>query len=218
MKNSRASLTKSKVGLTKTIEYEGRVLSYSLFVNRRLKHLYITIDPIKGVIVKSPFSAIDTIETLLLQKASWILSKLHAAQERTHIGRLLETEGKILYLGEAILLSSFQTPELFYKEKTPPLVNRLVEEWSFLMGVKPTKVSFRQAKKRWGSCSYRNELSFNLSLAQLPLECIAYIVVHELAHITHKHHQKAFWECVASFMPEYKNHEITLKKFSPSLI
>ena len=211
-------MTKSKVGLTKTIEYEGRVLSYSLFVNRRLKHLYITIDPSKGVIVKSPFSTIDKIENLLLQKASWIFAKLHAARERTDIARLVETEGKVLYLGEPILLSSLQTPERFYKEKTPPLVNRLVEEWSFLMGVKPAKVSFRQAKKRWGSCSHRNELSFNLSLAQLPLECIAYIVVHELAHITHKHHQKAFWDCVASFMPDYKNQEITLKKFSPSLI
>jgi len=85
------------------------------------------------------------------------------------------------------------------------------------MGVKPTNISFRKAKRRWGSCSHTNELSFNLSLAQLPLECITYIVIHELSHIKHKHHQKAFWNCVHEFMPEYKSCEKILKNYSPSL-
>ena len=76
--------------------------------------------------------------------------------------------GKILYLGEEIALNLGLSPEAFYREKTPVLVNRLVEEWSFIMGVKPTKTSFRIAKKRWGSCSAKNELSFNLTLSQLP--------------------------------------------------
>ena len=200
-----------------TIEYQGETLCYSIITNCRLKHLYIKIDPIKGVIVKTPSYTKEYIHALVLQKAQWIFSKMNALQKRTTLPSLFEDEGKVLYLGEAILLHAHQTPEAFYKEKTIPLVTRLVEEWSFLMGVKPTKISFRKAKKRWGSCSHTNELSFNLSLAQLPLECVTYIVIHELSHIEHKHHQKAFWECVKEFMPEYKECEKVLRNYSPSL-
>ena len=199
------------------IEYQGETLCYSIITNRRLKHLYIMIDPSKGVIVKTPHQSKDYIHDLMMQKAAWIFTKVKAAKERTTVRSLFDQEGKVLYLGEPILLHVKQTPDAFYKEKTIPLVTRLVEEWSFLMSVKPTKISFRKAKKRWGSCSHTNELSFNLSLAQLPLECITYIVIHELSHIEHKHHQKAFWDCVREFMPEYKQCEKILKNYSPAL-
>lgn len=199
------------------IEYQGETLCYSIITNRRLKHLYIMIDPSKGVIVKTPHQSKDYIHDLMMQKAVWIFTKVKAAKERTTLRSLFDQEGKVLYLGEPILLHVKQTPDAFYKEKTIPLVTRLVEEWSFLMSVRPTKISFRKAKKRWGSCSHTNELSFNLSLAQLPLECITYIVIHELSHIEHKHHQKAFWDCVREFMPEYKQCEKILKNYSPAL-
>ena len=199
------------------IEYQGETLCYSIITNRRLKHLYIMIDPSKGVIVKTPHQSKDYIHDLMMQKAAWIFTKVKAAKERTTVRSLFDQEGKVLYLGEPILLHVKQTPDAFYKEKTIPLVTRLVEEWSFLMSVRPTKISFRKAKKRWGSCSHTNELSFNLSLAQLPLECITYIVIHELSHIEYKHHQKAFWDCVREFMPEYKQCEKILKNYSPAL-
>ncbi|ARU47852.1 M48 family metallopeptidase [Sulfurospirillum diekertiae] len=199
------------------IEYQGETLCYSIITNRRLKHLYIMIDPIKGVIVKTPYTSKEYIHELVSQKAAWIFTKVKAAKKRTTIQSLFAEEGKVLYLGEPILLHVKQTPDAFYKEKTIPLVTRLVEEWSFLMSVRPTKISFRKAKKRWGSCSHTNELSFNLSLAQLPLECITYIVIHELSHIEHKNHQKSFWLCVSEFMPEYKNCEKILKNYSPTL-
>ena len=199
------------------IEYQGETLCYSIIINRRLKHLYIMIDPIKGVIVKTPYTSQEYVHNLVMQKAAWIFAKVHAAAKRTTVQSLFSEEGKVLYLGESILLNTKQTPEAFYKEKTIPLVTRLVEEWSFLMSVKPTKISFRKAKKRWGSCSHTNELSFNLSLAQLPLECVTYIVIHELSHIEHKHHQKSFWQCVAEHMPEYRQCEKLLRNYSPTL-
>lgn len=200
-----------------TIEYQGETLCYSIITNRRLKHLYIHIHPQKGVIVKNPGFSKERVHVFVQEKIHWIFSKMHALSQRNDILTIFQNEGKVLYLGEAILLPSSQTPEQFYKEKTIPLVTRLVEEWSFLMSVKPSKISFRKAKRRWGSCSHKNELSFNLSLAQLPLECVTYIVIHELSHIEHKHHQKAFWDCVKEFMPDYKACEKRLKTFSPTL-
>ena len=85
------------------------------------------------------------------------------------------------------------------------------------MNLIPTKITFRKTKRRWGSCSAKNELSFTSSLIQLPLECIEYIIVHELSHIKHKHHQKSFWLHVEEFMPDFREHEKVLKEYSPQI-
>lgn len=199
------------------LEYEGKQLSYSISTNKRLKHLSIHIHPHKGVIVKNPGFSLSRVEALVNEKAAWIFQKTLLMQHRIHIRSLFENEGKTLYLGEAILLHANQNPEQFYKEKTPPLIVSLVEKWAFIMGVTPSHILFRKTKRRWGSCSHKAELCFALSLAQLPLEAIEYIVIHELSHIKHPHHKTSFWKCVEEYMPTYKVQEKVIKNYSPAL-
>jgi predicted metal-dependent hydrolase len=105
----------------------------------------------------------------------------------------------------------------FFKQETEKIVPSLVDKWALKMNLFPTKITFRKTKRRWGSCSAKNELSFTSSLIQLPLECIEYIIVHELSHIKHKHHQKDFWLHVEKFMPNYKKYEQILKEYSPQI-
>ncbi|MDD3343749.1 MAG: DUF45 domain-containing protein [Sulfurospirillaceae bacterium] len=198
------------------VEYQGMSLPYNIITNKKLKNLTISVDPHKGVIVKNPNYVISKVQTIVAQKAEWIFSKMAQVQKRLSIPNLLE-EGKILYLGEIIALQANQKAEAFYREQTQKIIPKIVEEQSFLMGVTPASISYRKAKKRWGSCSYKNQLSFNITLAQLPLECITYIVIHELSHIKHKHHKKAFWDCVREFMPDYKQREKQIKEFLPTL-
>jgi predicted metal-dependent hydrolase len=50
---------------------------------------------------------------------------------------------------------------------------------------------------------------------KLPLDVIEYIIVHELAHIQHKHHQQAFWKHVEHYLPEYKTQVTLLKEYTP---
>lgn len=199
------------------LEYEGQTLSYSIQTNKRLKHLSIYIHPHNGIIVKNPGFTPAKIETLIREKAQWIISKLALNHNRLWLKKLFEEEGKTLYLGEPIFLHVNQTPEYFFKEKTPLHVNSLVEKWAFIMGVEAKSISFRKTKRRWGSCSHKAELSFALTLAQLPHEAMEYIVIHELSHIKHPHHQSAFWNCVAEFMPNYKDQEKIIKYYSPAL-
>ena len=67
-------------------------------------------------------------------------------------------------------------------------------------------------KSKWGSCSVKNSLIFNYYLAKLPEDIIEYVVVHELAHIKHKNHQKEFWDLVSKFIPDYKERIKRLRK------
>ena len=199
------------------VYWQDHAIAYSIETNKKLKNLSIRIDPIRGVIVKNPHFPLSKVRILVAQKAKWIFDKTTLAKKRKSIQTLFEEEEKIFYLGEKISLHVKTNIDAFYKEHTTRLVEQIAQEQSFIMGVKPHSIKFRKAKKRWGSCSYKNELSFNTSLAQLPLECITYIVIHELSHINHKHHQKAFWQCVEEYMPQYKACEKKLKEFIPAL-
>lgn len=72
-------------------------------------------------------------------------------------------------------------------------------------------IAIKKLRAKWGSCSSRQELVFNRDLVHLPLVVVKYVVIHEVAHLIHKHHQKDFWDLVKILMPEYKEQEKFLK-------
>ena len=74
-----------------------------------------------------------------------------------------------------------------------------------------TRVSVKNQKTRWWSCSRRGGLSFNYRLAFLPEEIRDYVVVHELCHLGQFNHSPAFWKLVAEVVPEYKRIRAMLK-------
>lgn len=79
------------------------------------------------------------------------------------------------------------------------------------------RITIRDQKTRWGSCSETGTLSFNWRLMLVPPEVLDYVVVHELCHLTHMNHGKEFWAKVASVDPEYKEHIKYLKEHEESL-
>jgi predicted metal-dependent hydrolase len=86
-----------------------------------------------------------------------------------------------------------------------------VLKWSQIMGVTHTKTRISSAKTRWGSCSFTNTISINWRLILLPEQCLEYVIIHELAHITEKNHSKNFWNIVEKYCPDYKTTRKTLQ-------
>ncbi len=70
-------------------------------------------------------------------------------------------------------------------------------------GPAPTALRVRDYKSRWGVARSDGTLTFNWRLIQAPAHCLTYIVVHELTHLRHPHHQDAFWRAVARVLPAY---------------
>ncbi|MBU1668679.1 M48 family metallopeptidase [bacterium] len=101
----------------------------------------------------------------------------------------------------------------FYKNQAKELLIPMVEQQAKIMKLTPTAINVRKTKRQWGSCSAKNHLSFNSHIVKLPLDVIQYIIIHELAHIRHKHHQKAFWKEVEHYCPNYKKCEQQLKEY-----
>ena len=80
-----------------------------------------------------------------------------------------------------------------------------------------TRITIRGQHTRWGSCSSRGTLSFNWRLMLAPPRVLDYVVVHELCHLTHMDHSKAFWGAVERVMPDYKIHKNWLREHGAEL-
>ena len=80
------------------------------------------------------------------------------------------------------------------------------------MGITFGRITVRNQKTRWGSCSEKGNLNFNYLLYFLPEELLDYVVVHELAHRRHMNHSGEFWAEVGKYFPEYKECRKKLKK------
>jgi len=79
-----------------------------------------------------------------------------------------------------------------------------VDHFSKVMGLMPAKVTITAARTRFGSCSSKDRLCFSCLVMRFPPEAIDCVVVHELAHIVHKNHGKAFYALVERVLPDYR--------------
>lgn len=91
------------------------------------------------------------------------------------------------------------------------------EYFQKLTGGVYTKITVRDQRTRWGSCSSNGTLSFNYRLVYAPPHVLDYVVVHELCHLTHMDHSKEFWQMVESIMPDYRDCRKWLKEHGQEL-
>lgn len=100
----------------------------------------------------------------------------------------------------------------FYKQKAQEVIHDRLQFFNEHYGFKYNRVTFRNQKTRWGSCSSAKNLNFNWRLIMAPIEIIDYVVVHELCHLKYMNHSAAFWKLVSERMPAYKECKKWLKE------
>ncbi len=105
----------------------------------------------------------------------------------------------------------------WYKNQAKEIIHHRVEYYSEKIGVQFNKITIKNQKTRWGSCSSLKNLNFNWRLIMAPPEVLDYIIIHELAHLKELNHSPEFWELVQSVCPNYRHHESWLKNYSQLL-
>lgn len=97
----------------------------------------------------------------------------------------------------------------------PILVER-IPCWATKFGESGFTWGVRQMKTRWGSCNYvKRNITFNLELARVPLECIDYVIVHELCHFLVPNHGPQFKALMTARFPSWPSCRATLKNYTP---
>jgi predicted metal-dependent hydrolase len=96
------------------------------------------------------------------------------------------------------------------KKYLPDRVKKLASEYGF----KFKKISVKNARTRWGSCSTANNINLNLQLMRLPDHLIDYIILHELTHTVYKNHRKSFWNLLDKISGNAKAFNREIKKYN----
>ncbi|MGI6737676.1 MAG: M48 family metallopeptidase [Anaerovoracaceae bacterium] len=92
-----------------------------------------------------------------------------------------------------------------------------VAYWAQRVGVHCGRVTLRRQKTRWGSCSARGNLNFNVLLGLAPPKVLDYVIVHELCHLLQMNHSAEFWRQVERVMPDYRQPRQWLKEHGPQM-
>lgn len=157
------------------------------------------------VVVRAPYWAMDEdIRRFVNDKQEWILSHLQA------VARKKKEAVKVPKMTQEEL------DELF--EKAMKYLPGRVRFYAEKIGVTYGRITIRNQKTRWGSCSQKGNLNFNCLLMLTPPEVIDYVVVHELCHRKEMNHSAEFWQEVERILPGYRDQEKWLKVNGPVLI
>ncbi|MBU4082699.1 M48 family metallopeptidase [Patescibacteria group bacterium] len=89
------------------------------------------------------------------------------------------------------------------KERALDFVYARVALYNEIYNFNFNRISVKNQKTRWGSCSEKGNLNFNYRIVLLPIEMADYIIVHELCHLGELNHSPKFWNLVAKTMPNY---------------
>ena len=93
----------------------------------------------------------------------------------------------------------------WYRSQLRDMIPQIFAHWEPIMGVSAREVHIRSMKTRWGTCNtIQKRIWLNLSLAQKPLECVEYVIVHELCHLIEPNHSRQFYHYMNCFLPDWK--------------
>ncbi len=169
-------------------------------VRSRRRSLSLTVDHEGQVIIKAPnHIKNEFIVDFVKQKKRWIqknLAKVQVSKERVKTIDLSKEKLAIL------------------KSRSQEILSKETQEVGARMNLVPANIKTTSARTLWGSCTVDNIVRLNWRLLLVPQECREYVIIHELAHITHKNHSGEFWNLVGQHCTNYKELRQKLKEYS----
>lgn len=238
--NSNKNIQKQRVQ-QRQIDTPAGVLSYTWTV-KPVKNINLRVRP-DGQVMVSAGRGISAaqMDAFIAEKADWIRRaqrKLAAryplgAQEETVwllgtpltvkpmpdpaiIARRVYQEGEVLWISPAV--DRGEAVRQFLEEQGRPVFEQVLERmWRLVepLGVAYPVMTTRWAKTRWGSCTAaRGRISINKALICVPMPCIESVMLHELVHFLHPDHSPAFYRQLEGLMPDYRQREAEIRRYS----
>ena len=103
------------------------------------------------------------------------------------------------------------------REKANETLKAKTKEWAEKIGVEFNNIVIKDQKTCWASCSGKKNINYSYRIVKMPLAVQDYLMVHELCHLVHMNHGQEYWQLVAQFSPDYKNHRRWLNENKGSI-
>lgn len=225
---------------TRVIQLGGQVLSYTL-VRRKRRTIGFKVD-FDGLTVSSPPREPYTyLDQLISERARWISEKLREMEARRLPERKWKNGERLPLLGDELDLYLYRTytrsEPMHHAGRIyvgvpdthdAPTVQTHVANWyrgqaerhfqervnllAPKLGVAVPRLKLSNARTTWGMCLPSGEIRLSWRLIKAPPAQIDYVVAHELAHLKHMNHSRAFWTTVAQLYPEYQRERKALER------
>ena len=172
-----------------TITLDGVEVAYELRPSLRAHRLHITVYPGGRIVVTVPkrATASDAVARFLRRRRRWVIRTYR------HLSRFGE-----------LRLPSGRKDFLANKERARAFILERLEYFNAQYGFNVGRMSIRNNRSRWGSCSKTGNLNFSYRIIHLIPDLADYIIVHELCHLKEFNHSSKFWSLVALVIPDYK--------------
>lgn len=208
------------------------------------KSIAIIVGADGKVLVRAPrFATNAMIDKFVTSKKEWIVTTRDKAREKhSRLPSLNAFNDGVLLFGERVKVNrsknktasfdhkkgEFSFPTLsvadgklmlekLYKKIAREHLHSRLEALAKQLGYTVKHFRLSSARTRWGSCSSKGTISLNWKLIMAPRSVIDYVIAHELSHLDHMNHSKAFWDKVKKNFPGYERHRAWLKKNGKTL-
>jgi predicted metal-dependent hydrolase len=178
--------------MQKEITVGDKKIPYTLRKSARARRIRLAVHRDGSVVLTTPVRSAEYFgERFVMRHARWLLAKLR-------FFRGLPPVNPVARYGRREYLAN--------KEAARALVMAKLAEFSARLGGAPStyaRVSIKDQKTCWGSCSRKGNLNFNYKILFLPSPLQDYVIVHELAHLRELSHSRSFWALVGSVVPDH---------------
>ena len=183
--------------MNKKIKINNQEIDYTLKISKRAKRLRMSIHPDGSLVITKPYGLPSFfINSFLRVKAAWVLSKLEYFKKFKNVNNVKNSKEDYLK----------------YKEEARSFIENKIKERNKYYRFKYNRISIRNQRTRWGSCSQNGNLNFNYKLLFLPTKTAEYIITHEICHLKEMNHSSRFWDLVIQKIPDYKKIRKELKR------
>ncbi|MDF1880455.1 M48 family metallopeptidase [Sulfurimonas sp. MAG313] len=217
-------------GILEEVCLEGTIFKVKHSLRKNMRRIILRVENKNELRLSSSKISKKRLLSFINEHKSWILNQQDEIKDEFSLESKfyflakpyhLKHDTKALYIREEYVyinpvLAKMQSDN-FYKKHAKKYLPERVKLWQEKMNLDFNRLSFRLAKKRWGSCNSKRNISLNPYMMKLSYEMIDYIIVHELSHLVHLNHSPAFYKTIEQYIPQYKAIEKEIKSLSVRL-
>lgn len=187
----------------KYVEIDGKKVFYTLRLSARARRVRLTVRFGGDFMITAPKGASEKlIQNFILKKSDWVINKIdyfkNLAESAERCGKIIIKGGRHDYLKN--------------KEKARILIKNKISRLNKIYNFEIKRISVKNQKTCWGSCSKKGNLNFNYKIIFLPDKFVDYIIAHEICHLKELNHSKNFWNLLKIAVPNCFETKKELRK------